>query len=234
MTSGGLVIELRELRRSYRDAERSLEVIQGVSHRFPSSGSVAILGRSGIGKTTLLHLLAGLDRPSSGEVNYGDTRIDSLGDEALSDFRGKNIGFVFQFHHLLPEFSALENVSMPLIIAGITEAEAEQRASELLIRVNLESRLSHRPGQLSGGEQQRVAIARALVARPKVILADEPTGNLDLETAAEVQSLLLEVNAELENVLVVVTHNRALATQMDVVLEMMPGGHLKDVTDTKN
>jgi lipoprotein-releasing system ATP-binding protein len=222
-------IILQNLTKSYRDADRELTVINQVNFSFPESGSVAIIGRSGIGKSTLLHLLGGLDMPSSGYVSYGDAELSSMSSDARAAFRARNIGFIFQFHHLLPEFSALENVAMPLTIGGVSDAEALELSAGLLKRLGLSSREGHLPSQLSGGEQQRVAIARALVARPRVVLADEPTGNLDVRTAQEVQEIVLEMNRELKNVLIIVTHNNELARSMDLVVEMMPGGALVPV-----
>jgi lipoprotein-releasing system ATP-binding protein len=225
-------ISFEKVSRTYRDANRELVVLDSVSCEFPEKGSVAIVGRSGIGKSTMLNLLGGLDRPSEGQVRYGDVAINELGDERLSEFRGENIGFIFQFHHLLPEFTAVENVAMPLLIQGEAAERASEKAAAVLERVGLRERLEHRPSELSGGEQQRVAIARALVGEPAVVLADEPTGNLDLETAAQVRSLLLECQRDLANVLVVVTHSRELAGAMDTVLEMQPGGALCQVSSS--
>ncbi len=222
-------ISLKDVRKEYRDADRTLAIIESLTYEFPESGSVAIVGRSGVGKSTLMHILGGLDTPSRGSILFGDTRISGLSPTELTQFRGSNIGFIFQFHHLLPEFSAVENVSMPLIISGVAEGEAEAMASAILDRVGLSTRLDHRPSQLSGGEQQRVAIARAVVTRPRVILADEPTGNLDFRTAREVQELLIDINKELSNVLIVVTHSNDLAESLDRRVEMLPGGNLKDL-----
>ena len=173
-----------------------------------------------------MHLIGGLDLPTSGTVHYGSQRVSSMPPDERATFRGKNVGFIFQFHHLLPEFSALENVALPLIMSGKEEGEANAEASQLLDRMGLKQRELHLPSELSGGEQQRVAIARALVARPRVVLADEPTGNLDVSTAAEVQRVLLDMNRELKNTLIVVTHNEELARSMDLVVEMLPGGAL--------
>ncbi len=226
MTSRSARVELRSLTKRYRDADRELTVISDLTFAFPERGTVAIIGRSGIGKSTLMHLLGGLDIPTNGEVLYGDRVVSSLTPDQRAEFRARNVGFIFQFHHLLPEFSALENVAMPLIMLGASETEAHAEAKALLVRMGLESRTGHLPSQLSGGEQQRVAIARALVTKPRVVLADEPTGNLDVKTAAEVQSLLLDMNRELQNTLIVVTHNEELARSMDLVVEMMPGGAL--------
>jgi len=219
-------IRTSNLTKRYRDADRDLTILDGLTCEFPERGSVAVIGRSGIGKSTLLHLLGGLDAPTSGQGFYDETDITALDGDALSYFRGRNVGFIFQFHHLLPEFSAVENVAMPLLIAGESEGGAVREAEQLLVKVGLGDRLSHRPGQLSGGEQQRVAIARALVTRPAVVLADEPTGNLDVHTAAAVQELLMKMNRELGNLLVVVTHSGELARAMDRTIEMEPGGNL--------
>lgn len=220
-------LSLKELTKSYQDADRTLTVIGGLTYTFPEKGSVGIIGRSGIGKSTLLHLLGGLDRPTSGSVMYGETQLSSLSSDERAAFRAKNVGFIFQFHNLLPEFSALENVAMPLLMVGEPESNAQERARELLARMNLDSRREHLPSQLSGGEQQRVAIARALVTNPAVVLADEPTGNLDVTTAGEVQELLLKMNEELGNVLIIVTHNQELAKCLGTVVEMLPGGTLE-------
>jgi lipoprotein-releasing system ATP-binding protein len=219
-------IRVEHLKKSYHDADRELTVVDDLSVTFPAGRSIAIVGRSGVGKSTLLHLLGGLDRPTSGQVIIEGVSISSLADEPRSAFRGKNVGFVFQSHHLLPEFCALENVAMPLIIAGEKERNAMQLAAEMLGRVGLSERLKHRPGELSGGEQQRVAIARAIVTKPRIVLADEPTGNLDFETAKSVQALLLEVLKEIGCTLIIVTHSLELAQSLDIVLEMLPGGGL--------
>ena len=219
-------IEVEKLTKRYRDADRDLTVIDNLSFSFPDKGSVAIIGRSGTGKSTLMHLLGALDIPTSGCVKYGGVNISALSSDERATFRAKNIGFIFQFHHLLPEFSALENVALPLVMAGVSDAEAADRAAALLTKVGLALRVSHLPSQLSGGEQQRVAIARALVARPAVVLADEPTGNLDIATASEVQQLLLEINREQGSTLIIVTHNHDLARSLDMVVEMHPGGSL--------
>lgn len=220
-------IKTHSLEKSFQDADRKLTVIHGLTFEFPEAHSIAIVGRSGVGKSTLLHLLGGLERPSAGQVLYDQAKLFSMPDNALALFRGANVGFVFQFHHLLPEFDALENVAMPLIIGGASESEARRAALEILGRVGLAERVTHRPGQLSGGEQQRVAIARAIVNRPRVILADEPTGNLDFDTARQVQDMLLAMCREMGSTLVIVTHNVELARSLDVAYEMQPGGQLK-------
>jgi lipoprotein-releasing system ATP-binding protein len=219
-------VEIQQLTKRYDDAVRMLTVINDLTFSFPESGSVAIIGRSGIGKSTLMHLLGGLDTPTSGSVRYGEHVVSAMDSDQRAAFRGKHVGFIFQFHHLLPEFSAIENVSMPLIIAGVDARSAQARSAVLLERMGLAQRMGHLPSQLSGGEQQRVAIARALVTQPQVVLADEPTGNLDVSTAAEVQELLLEMNKEQRNTLIIVTHSRELARSMDMVVEMLPGGGL--------
>lgn len=220
-------LETINVRKSFVDADRRLSVIEGLKFSFPESGSVAIVGRSGVGKSTLLHLLAGLERPDSGEILIGGTDITKLSSDEITEFRGKNIGVIFQFHHLMGDFTAWENVALPLTIQGMSEGEARLKAEAVLKRVGLGSRLEHSPGELSGGESQRVAIARALVGRPGVVVADEPTGNLDVKTAEEVGALLREVQREERMLLITVTHSHDLARSMDLVYEMMPGGELK-------
>lgn len=220
-------LAVSQLGKIYLDADRKLTIIESLTHKFQAGRAVAIVGRSGVGKSTLLHLLGGLDRPTKGEVTLGDKKFSDLGGDELAAFRGRNVGFVFQSHHLLPEFEAVENVMMPLIVNGASRFEAANRANSLLERVGLSNRAHHRPGQLSGGEQQRVAIARALAMEPALVLADEPTGSLDQETAADIQDLLLRVCREGKKTLIVVTHNPELASSMDQVLEMVAGGGLQ-------
>jgi lipoprotein-releasing system ATP-binding protein len=205
-----------------RDGER-VEVLKGVDLTVVAGELVAIVGPSGVGKSTLLHLLGGLERPTAGEIRFGGTSLAGMSDAALARFRNRQVGFVFQFHHLLPEFSALENVMLPLRIGRVAATDARGRAETLLGRVGLAARLRHRPGELSGGEQQRVAIARALVAEPAVLLADEPTGNLDSHTGDEVFALLRELNRERRLTCVLITHNEALARQTDRTLRMLDG-----------
>ena len=205
-----------------RDGER-VEVLKGVSLAVAAGELVSIAGPSGVGKSTLLHLLGGLERPTGGKISYGETNLAELTDLALARFRNRHAGFVFQFHHLLPEFSALENVMLPLLIRRATQAAARERAAALLGRVGLSGRLRHRPGELSGGEQQRVAIARALVGEPAVLLADEPTGNLDSKTGEEVFELLRELNQETRLTCILITHNEELARRTDRVLRMLDG-----------
>jgi lipoprotein-releasing system ATP-binding protein len=217
--------------KTYSDVTSDLVVIESLSYTFDIGKSYAIVGRSGIGKSTLLHLIGGLDKPQVGEIFVEGVDITRLNDVEMTSFRGSRIGFIFQFHHLLPEFTALENVAMPLIIAGMTRLLALEAASEVLIRVGLKDRLSHIPGKLSGGEQQRVAIARSLVTKPAVVLADEPTGNLDGRTAEVVRQLLLEIQRENGTTLIVVTHSDEFAGSMDYTVEMEYGGQLALVRD---
>ena len=200
-------IEAIGLHKEYRDGARRVSVLADVDLCVEPGERLGIIGESGIGKSTLLHLLGGLDRPSGGTVRIGDTDLNECDDRELAHLRNHRIGFVFQFHHLLGDFTAQENVMMPSLIAGASPEEAARRSRELLARVGLEDRLSHRPGELSGGEQQRVAVARAIVRSPALVLADEPTGNLDPQTAAEVEDLLRELNREQGLTLVVVTHS---------------------------
>ncbi len=221
-------IALNHVRKTYSDAGRELVVISDLSRQFPARVATAIVGRSGTGKSTLLHLLGGLDSPSSGSVLFDEVDLATLAGDKISAFRGKHVGFIFQFHHLLPEFTALENVIMPLSLIGVDDVQAEERARLLLTEVGLEQRLEHLPAQLSGGEQQRISVARALACSPSVVLADEPTGNLDPTTAREVQELLLRVTRDSGTTLIVATHNHDLARSMDTGLEMKPGGELHE------
>jgi lipoprotein-releasing system ATP-binding protein len=216
-------IEIADLVKSYPTATGRLEVLRGAALTVEAGEMVAIVGASGVGKSTLLHVLGGLDPLDSGVVRIGDVRIDQMDDEARVGFRNQKVGFVFQFHHLLPEFTALENVEMPLRIGGRPPAERRARAESLLARVELSDRVSHRPGALSGGEQQRVAVARALVTSPQLLLADEPTGNLDERTAAGLHVLLREMHREHGLTSIIVTHNPALAGACDRVLRLESG-----------
>ena len=213
-------LEGHELSKTYRNAEVPVLVFSGLDLDVEKGEMVAVVGPSGIGKSTLLHLLGGLDRPDSGRVRVDDRDLTSMSADELARYRNRNVGFVFQFHHLLPEFSAVENVAMPGWIGRMDREEALDRASALLSELGLEARSRHFPNQLSGGEQQRVAIARALLADPVLFLADEPTGNLDLETSERVFELMRECHNKRGLTSVIVTHNPDLAARCDRVLEM--------------
>jgi lipoprotein-releasing system ATP-binding protein len=202
---------------------QELRVLDGIDFEIREGEMLAIVGASGVGKSTFLHILGGLDRPTSGKVIYGDVDIFSLAAPELARFRNERVGFIFQFHHLLPEFSAIENVMMPALIRRVDAKAAAETAANMLAAVGLGSRLHHRPGELSGGEQQRVAVARALVLRPDVVLADEPTGNLDSHTGEAIHDLLLSINKQMGITFVIVTHNDKLAIRADRVLRMSDG-----------
>ena len=216
-------IDVDGLNKSYQVGTQQIHVLRDLSLRVAHGEMLAIVGASGVGKSTLLHLLGGLDRGDSGTIHLADTDLATLDDSALVQFRNRNVGFVFQFHHLLPEFDAAENVEMPMRIARRPKTEARQRATDLLTRVALGDRLSHRPGMMSGGEQQRVAVARALAMNPSLLLADEPTGDLDERTADSLHDLLRSMHAESGLTSVIATHNPRLASACDRVLRMESG-----------
>lgn len=217
------MLAARGLSKSYREMRVATRVLNDVDIAVMSGESVAIVGSSGAGKSTLLHLLGGLDVPDSGEVFVDGQSMNALSDSARGDLRNRALGFVYQFHHLLPEFSALENVAMPLLIRGVATGAAADSAREILGRVGLAERLEHKPGECSGGERQRAAIARALVTSPRCVLADEPTGNLDAGNARKVYDMLIALKQDLGTALVVVTHDLELAARMDRVLEIRGG-----------
>ncbi|RMG92696.1 MAG: ABC transporter ATP-binding protein [Candidatus Dadabacteria bacterium] len=217
------VLRAEALEKSYPQPGGELRVLKGIDLVVEPGIRMAVVGPSGAGKSTLLHLLGGLDRPTGGTVRFGREDLFARSDPELARFRNRHVGFVFQFHHLLPEFTAVENVAFPARIAGVPRREAEARARDLLEQVGLAGRVHHRPGELSGGEQQRVAIARALICEPRVLLADEPTGNLDHNTGEAVHELLVEWNRRTGVALVVVTHNPELARRMDRVVTLVDG-----------
>jgi lipoprotein-releasing system ATP-binding protein len=216
-------VSVRALNKSYVVGSQRIHVLRDLDIDVAPGEMVAIVGASGVGKSTLLHVLGGLDRSDSGVVQLAGIDVTGMPDASLVEFRNRNVGFVFQFHHLLPEFDAAENVAMPMRIAKAPGPEAEQRAAELLTRVGLGERLAHRPGMLSGGEQQRVAVARALVMRPALLLADEPTGDLDEGTAESLHQLLREMHAEHRLTSIIATHNPRLAAACDRVLRLEMG-----------
>lgn len=217
------VIACADLCKSYCQGDQQLQILRNITLQIEPGETVAVIGPSGAGKTTLLHMLGGLDLPNSGSVAVAGQDLASLNDRARSALRNRQLGFVYQFHHLLGEFSALENVAMPLMIAGQSRRRAQAAAQPLLERVGLGHRLGHRPAALSGGERQRVAIARALVNTPACVLLDEPTGNLDRDNAENIHALLDELNRELQTCMVVVTHDPQLAARMDRVLKIQDG-----------
>jgi len=217
------VIECKNIRKIYTEGPQDVEVLKGVSLQIEAGEQVAIVGSSGSGKTTLLNMLGGLDLPSSGEVLVAGEDLATVNETVRGQLRNKYLGFVYQFHHLLNEFTAAENVAMPLLIAGLATAEIEERSQSMLARVGLAERASHKPAELSGGERQRVAIARALVTEPACVLLDEPTGNLDRGTAGEIQALMADLNEKLGISFVIVTHDEAFAGLLGRKLELRGG-----------
>jgi lipoprotein-releasing system ATP-binding protein len=218
-----IILNVKKLCKSYSDGTSKVNVLRGIDLSVAKGERLAIIGPSGSGKSTLLHLLGGLDKPTSGEVHFKEVNWQKINEKQRCRLRNQGLGFIYQFHHLLPEFSALENIAMPLLLAKSSVRAAEDAASKILDDVGLNARKLHKPSQLSGGERQRVAIARALVHQPYCVLADEPTGNLDQSTAMKVFDLMLELNKKRNTALVIVTHDQQLAKQMDRVLVLGEG-----------
>ena len=217
------VLQAENLKQRFREGQQAIDVLRGVSFQIELGECVAVVGRSGSGKTTLLHLLGGLEQPAEGSVHLLGQAFSHANEAQRSQLRNRHVGFVYQLHHLLPEFTARENVALPCIIGGLSVREAQQRADDLLARVGLADRGSHTPAELSGGERQRVALARALVTQPAVVLADEPTGNLDRATAEQIHELILTLNKDLKTSFVIVTHEERLAALMDRRLRLEQG-----------
>ncbi len=217
------VLQCKHLNKEFKQGLLTIEVLKDINFSIHSGQRIAIMGASGSGKSTLMHLLGGLDTPTSGEVKIDGTDILKLSNRQLGKLRNRALGFVYQFHHLLGEFTITENTAMPLLIRGLSVRAAREKSEQMLERVGLQHRLQHKPGELSGGERQRVAIARALVTRPLCVLADEPTGNLDSKTAEDIYQLMLELNQDFKVSFLIVTHDIALAQRMDTVLHMEDG-----------
>ena len=217
------IISCKNLSKDFKEGKLDVSVLKGINLDVHAGEKVAIVGSSGSGKSTLLHLLGGLDLPSDGRVDVLGKDISSLSDKERGQLRNESLGFIYQFHHLLPEFSALENVAMPLLIRGLAVSEASHQATAILQKVGLAERLRHKPGQLSGGERQRAAIARALVTRPDAVLADEPTGNLDHKTAMHIFDIMQTLNQEMGTAFIIVTHDRQLAEKMDKIYSLVDG-----------
>jgi len=217
------ILRAEAICRGFDTPEGRIEVLQGIDLELSRGEMIAVLGASGVGKTTLLHILGGLDRPDEGQVYFDDTAFGPMSEAALAAFRNRHIGFVFQFHYLMAEFSALENVMMPLLIAGQTHDDAQSKAELLLGEVGLNNRKTHRPSELSGGEQQRVAVARSLATDPQLVIADEPSGNLDIDTGRDLHNLLARLNREKETTFIIATHNPHLAEMADRVIRLRDG-----------
>ncbi len=217
------LLTAKNLYKTYKEGKMVTEVLKNVSFDLHPQSLLAIIGSSGSGKSTLLHLLGGLDKPTSGEIIFKSQQLNQLSEQAKAKLRNQDIGFVYQFHHLLPDFTALENIAMPLLISGVSPNEAKKRAKDMLASVNLTNRADHRPSELSGGERQRVAIGRALINNPSLVMADEPTGNLDKTTADAIFDLLIKLNKEQGTAFLVVTHDLELAKKLDKQLVMSDG-----------
>jgi lipoprotein-releasing system ATP-binding protein len=217
------LLSVRDLYKTFTEGGSEIRVLQGISLDLADGERVAVIGESGVGKSTLLHIVGALDRPTSGKILFRGKALPLNDEAALCEFRNREIGFIFQFHYLLPDFSALENVMFPALIQGVERAHAREGAERLLEMVGLKHRMSHRPGKLSGGEQQRVAVARSVILRPKLVLADEPTGSLDLRIGEEVQELLFKLNEEQGIALIIATHNREFAQKIGRKIELRAG-----------
>jgi lipoprotein-releasing system ATP-binding protein len=217
------VLACRQLGKIFGDGDVALNILRDIDFTVNTGERIAITGASGSGKSTLLHLLGGLDEPTSGDVSITGQSLASLSPVQLGRLRNRTLGFIYQFHHLLPEFTATENVAMPLLVGGVRPAQAREQAESLLARVGLSARLTHKPGEMSGGERQRAAVARALVTQPACVLADEPTGNLDRQNAEQVYALMLELNQDLGTSLLVATHDSLIAERMDRVIKLEDG-----------
>ena len=221
--SDSIALACSRLKKTFSEGDLHVEVLKGVDLEVNKGSCIGVVGSSGSGKSTLLHLLGGLDKPTSGEVTVSGSNLSALSELEIGRLRNRKLGFVYQFHHLLPEFTALENVALPLLVRGEAPETAQDAAAEILAETGLQDRMGHKPGELSGGERQRAAIARALVTKPQCILADEPTGNLDEQTAARVFSVMMELNKAYGVSLIMVTHNMSLSNRLDQVYELSEG-----------